>query len=317
MLNTSLQNNFIIGMDIGGTNCRIAIVNKELQISKLKVIDSRKIFRSDDSSNNLVEVINDYIKNELNSHKPDLIAIGFPSVVDKDRKKLMSTTNLKGLTNIDIVSLIENKLKIKTIIEHDAYYLLAYDIKKFKLKNEGIIIGCYFGTGYGNAMYINGKPYIGNNGMACETGHIPIEIKGKKCTCGNFGCIEAYSCGLALENILNTYYKNEDIRQIFKLHSDEEPLDNFIRYMSFSIASLINILDPAAIFIGGGIVNMDYFPKEKLLKYIIDKTRKTFIKREIQIIFSTNDSNQNGIIGAAISGFEYLKNINHIVEKDN
>lgn len=314
MLNTSLQNNFIIGMDIGGTNCRIAIVNKELQISKLKVIDSRKIFRSDDSSNNLVEVINDYIKNELNSHKPDLIAIGFPSVVDKDRKKLMSTTNLKGLTNIDIVSLIENKLEIKTIIEHDAYYLLAYDIKKFKLKNEGIIIGCYFGTGYGNAMYINGKPYIGNNGMACETGHIPIEIKGKKCTCGNFGCIEAYSCGLALENILNTYYKNEDIRQIFKLHSDEEPLDNFIRYMSFSIASLINILDPAAIFIGGGIVNMDYFPKEKLLKYIIDKTRKTFIKREIQIIFSTNDSNQNGIIGAAISGFEYLKNINHIVE---
>lgn len=314
MLNTSLQNNFIIGMDIGGTNCRIAIVNKELQISKLKVIDSRKIFRSDDSSNNLVEVINDYIKNELNSHKPDLIAIGFPSVVDKDRKKLMSTTNLKGLTNIDIVSLIENKLEIKTIIEHDAYYLLAYDIKKFKLKNEGIIIGCYFGTGYGNAMYINGKPYIGNNGMACETGHIPIEIKGKKCTCGNFGCIEAYSCGLALENILNTYYKNEDIRQIFKLHSDEEPLDNFIRYMSFSIASLINILDPAAIFIGGGIVNMDYFPKEKLLKYIIDKTRKTFIKREIQIIFSTNDSNQNGIIGASISGFEYLKNINHIVE---
>ena len=101
MLNTSSQNNFIIGMDIGGTNCRIAVVNKELSIEKLKVIDSRKIFCSEDSPNNLVEVINEYITNELNSMKPDLIAIGFPSVVDKDRKKLTSTTNLKGLTKIN------------------------------------------------------------------------------------------------------------------------------------------------------------------------------------------------------------------------
>lgn len=309
MLNTSLQNKFIIGMDIGGTNCRIAIVNKELSIEKLKVIDSRKIFCSEDSPNNLIEVINEYIQNELNSIKPNLIAIGFPSVVDKDRKKLTSTTNLKGLTNIDIVSLIENKLGIKTIIEHDAYYLLAYDIKKFKLQNDGIIIGCYFGTGYGNAIYINGKPYIGNNGMASETGHIPIKIVGKKCTCGNSGCIESYCCGLALENIINDYYKNEDIKTIFKFHADDEPLDNFIHYMSMSIATLINILDPAAIFIGGGIIYMDNFPKEKLLKYVLDKTRKTTIKREIQIIFSTNDSNQNGIIGAAIAGFEYLENI--------
>lgn len=309
MLNTLLQNKFIIGMDIGGTNCRIAIVNKEFSIEKLKVINSRNIFCSEDSPNNLVEVIDKYITNELNSVKPDLIAIGFPSVIDKERKKLTSTTNLKGLTNIDIVSLIEDKLGIKTIIDHDAYYLLAYDIKKFKLKNEGIIIGCYFGTGYGNAIYINGKPYIGNNGMACETGHIPIEIDGKKCTCGNFGCIESYSCGLELENIINTYYKNENIKSIFKFHRDDSPLDNFIHYMSISIASLINILDPIVIFIGGGIINMDYFPKEKLLKYILNKTRKTIIKREIQIIFSTNDSNQNGIIGAAIKGFEYLENI--------
>lgn len=309
MLNTLLQNKFIIGMDIGGTNCRIAIVNKEFSIEKLKVINSRNIFCSEDSPNNLVEVIDKYITNELNSVKPDLIAIGFPSVIDKERKKLTSTTNLKGLTNIDIVSLIEDKLGIKTIIDHDAYYLLAYDIKKFKLKNEGIIIGCYFGTGYGNAIYINGKPYIGNNGMACETGHIPIEIDGKKCTCGNFGCIESYSCGLELENIINTYYKNENIKSIFKFHRDDSPLDNFIQYMSISIASLINILDPIVIFIGGGIINMDYFPKEKLLKYILNKTRKTIIKREIQIIFSTNDSNQNGIIGAAIKGFEYLENI--------
>lgn len=309
MLNTSLQNKFIIGMDIGGTNCRIATVDKKLYIKNLKVVDSRKIFYSDDSPNNLVEVINNYIINELNSIKPNLIAIGFPSVVDKDRKKLTSTTNLKGLTNIDIVSLIENKLGIKTIIEHDAYYLLAYDIKKFKLQNDGIIIGCYFGTGYGNAIYINGKPYIGNNGMASETGHIPIKIVGKKCTCGNSGCIESYCCGLALENIINDYYKNEDIKTIFKFHADDEPLDNFIHYMSMSIATLINILDPAAIFIGGGIIYMDNFPKEKLLKYVLDKTRKTTIKREIQIIFSTNDSNQNGIIGAAISGFKYLENI--------
>ena len=311
MQNMLLQNKNIIGMDIGGTNCRIAVVDEKLSISKLKVINSREIFYSDDSAAMLSYIIDSYIKNELEGKLPDLISIGFPSVLDKTRKKLISTTNLNGLTNINIVSILKEKLKTDVIIEHDAYYLLAYDIKKHNIKTNEAVIGCYFGTGYGNAIYINRKPYIGNNGMACETGHIPIDIdedKSRICTCGNRGCIEAYSCGLALEDISKNYYPNDNIEDIFKYHSNDFQMDNFLKYMALSVSSLINILDPYAVFLGGGIINMNCFPKDRFLKYINSHIRKTSIERNIKIIFSENDNNQNGIIGAAIFGFDYLNN---------
>ena len=106
MQNMLLQNKNIIGMDIGGTNCRIALVNEKLSISKLKVINSREIFYSDDSVNILSYVIEQYIKNELEGKSPDLISIGFPSVLDKTRKNmLLDILNQKIQTFITTTSI--------------------------------------------------------------------------------------------------------------------------------------------------------------------------------------------------------------------
>jgi allose kinase len=84
--------------------------------------------------------------------------------MDKHRRRIFSSTNFPGLDNIDMVDILEQGLEIPVSIQHDAYYLLAYDIFDYGILNEGTLVGLYFGTGMGNGIFINGKPYIGKNG---------------------------------------------------------------------------------------------------------------------------------------------------------
>lgn len=237
-----------------------------------------------------------------------MIAAGFPSVVDKSRRRLYSSTNFPGLDGVDIVGTLEDSLGIPTIIDHDAYYLLAYDIRQFHLPSSGAVTGFYFGTGMGNAIYINGMPFTGKNGAAAEVGHIQTGLSSRPCSCGNKGCIEMYCCGKALEQLQGTCFADTDISELFTKWGDTRELDEFVRYMSVPVVAEINILDPEAVVIGGGIVQMKDFPKEKLVQYILEHARKPYPADNLEIYFSA-PSPKNGIIGAGIVGFDRLQSL--------
>lgn len=196
-----MVNKKILGMDIGGTNLRMGLVDETLSVSGLEVIPARQVYRSDNTPEALSAVIEGYINRHPDSGRPLMIAAGFPSVVDKSRRRLYSSTNFPGLDGVDMVGFLEKNLGIPTIIDHDAYYLLAYDIHQFRLPLSGAVTGFYFGTGMGNAIYINGMPFTGKNGAAAEVGHIKTGLSSRPCSCGNQGCIEMYCCGKALEQL--------------------------------------------------------------------------------------------------------------------
>lgn len=295
----------ILGMDIGGTNLRMGLVDETLSISGLEVIPARQVYRSDNTPAALSAVIKDYINRQLGIERPLMIAAGFPSVVDKDRRRLYSSTNFPGLDGVDIVGALEESLGIPTIIDHDACYLLAYDIHQFKLPSGGAVTGFYFGTGMGNAIYINGMPYIGKNGTAAEVGHIQNGLSGRPCSCGNKGCIEMYCCGKALEQLQKTCFADTALVELFTMRGSSRELDEFVHYMSVPVVAEVNILDPEAVVIGGGIVQMKDFPKDKLVGYILENVRKPYPADNLNIYFS-EPSPANGIIGAAIMGFETL-----------
>lgn len=82
-------------------------------------------------------------------------------------------------------------------------------------------------------------------------------------------------------------------------------LDEFVRYMAAPVATCANIMDPDGIFLGGGLVQMAGFPKEKLVDYILQNTRKPYPAANLCLYFSKR-SPENGIIGAAIEGFRKL-----------
>lgn len=293
----------VLGMDIGGTNTRMGLVDRELKVHEITVIPSKEIW-SGDTVNALISVINDYIASHDDYHVLRL-AMGFPSVVNRERTKLYSSTNFPGLDGVYIVDVLEKAIGLPVEIDHDAYYLLAYDMYEAGIENTGVMAGFYFGTGLGNAIFINGAPLYGKNGTASELGHIPVAMSNVPCTCGNTGCIEMYSCGKALEKIAEQYYPNENIGSLFVNHKEDRILRDFVDYISIAVSTEVNILDPDYIFLGGGIIQMEGFPREFLNKRIVDHCRKPYPAESLQIRYQHEDP-KNGIIGAAIQAFQKL-----------
>lgn len=296
----------ILGMDIGGTNFRMGLVDREYRVHALKVVSSKNVSKTENAALSIARTIKDYCRRNLGSKEPKLIAAGFPVVLDRERKRIYSSTNFPGLDGVDIVKIISSELGIPIVIEHDAYYLLAYDIYDHAVKNEGTLLGFYFGTGMGNAMYLDGIPYVGKNGTACEVGHIPTGLSDIPCSCGNRGCIEMHCCGKALERIAAQYFPNTPLKMLFRDHAREPVLEEFVRYMSIPVSAEVNILDPHAVFLGGGLLKMEGFPKEALVQNILKQTRKPYPAANLDIYFSRNAA-ENGIIGAAIEGFRNLE----------
>ena len=102
------------------------------------------------------------------------VAIGLPSMVSKDKKTVISTPNLKGLIIYRSEIRSAKKLGIPVYVDRDVNFLLQNDIVTLGLPKDSTVLGFYIGTGFGNAIYLNGSFYCGRNGAAGELGHIPF-----------------------------------------------------------------------------------------------------------------------------------------------
>lgn len=295
----------ILGLDVGGTNFRMALVDAQLHAHELEVVPSAQVSGSADTPRAIAACIRSYCRRKLGDAMPKMVCAGFPSVLDKARRRIYSSTNFPGLDGVDIVSVLEQELGVPVAIEHDAYYLLACDIWKLGLPNEGAVLGFYFGTGMGNAMFMDGRPYVGKNGTACEVGHMPAGFSNEPCLCGNRGCVEMHCCGKALEHLARERYPATPIGELFLRHAEEAPLREFVRYMAIPVATEINVLDPEAVVLGGGLVNMAGFPRAALTEAVLANTRKPYPAQGLRLCFS-DGATENGILGAALEGRKRL-----------
>lgn len=297
---------WILGMDIGGTNIRIGKIDERYKISDFVKVKSKAILTGDESLSNLIELLDMYLGRHADKSKyPSAISIGFPATVDREKRYVVSGPNVKGIDKIRIVDIFTEKYKCPVFIDKDVNMLVSYDIHELGIKSDNIIIACYLGTGFGNAIVINNKIYSGYSGSAGELGHIPVLGKSDICGCGNEGCIENYTGGKQLELIRDKYFPKTNIRDIFSLHGNDSVVEQFIEALSLPIAAEINILDPEYIIIGGGVAHMKKFPPEKLEKYIRKHTRKPFPEQMLQIKYSSQKQ-ENGVIGAGIYAFKRL-----------
>ncbi|NMD37178.1 MAG: allose kinase [Christensenellaceae bacterium] len=289
------MSDFIFSMDIGGTNIRSGFVDEKFQLSDFEISSVKQIF-GDNTMENLCELI----KHKIGTKKPKAIALGFPSAIDKSRKVLLSTPNIKGLDNINVVDYLESKLNIPTIIDRDVNFLFEYDCYVNNL-HDGMVLGFYIGTGLGNVIAVNGKILYGKNGVAAELGHIPTYGMKDICTCGNEGCAELFASGKMLAEIVEK--NNYDFKDVFVKNVNDKPVQEFIDMVSIPIATEITILDPDYIIIGGGVTHMEGFPIKKLEERIVYHTRKPFPANNLSIMYSEQNQ-QNGVIGGAIAAFK-------------
>lgn len=298
--------NFTLGIDIGGTNFRIGMVSSNGEIENF-IKKSSRVFDTGNAIEHLYNEIVQYYENFQCKDQVVAVAIGLPSMVSKDKQTVLSTPNLKGFDNIHFGNKLSEKLGIPVYLDRDVNYLLQNDMSKLGLKTDKIILGFYVGTGFGNAIFMNGSFYCGKNGVAGELGHIPLYgLEGEQCTCGNYGCSEVRCSGKYLEAITASHFPETIIKNVFKEHGNDPIILKYVRELAIPIATEINILDPDYIILAGGVLFMEDFPKEILVEEIHNRVRKPFPEANLEIFFSEH-TQQSGVYGSGEFAHEQLR----------
>ena len=295
----------MIGVDVGGTNTRIGLVDRSGRLMAFDIISTASLQEEGNFCRRFREALTAYIKRNQGAGKICGVSLGFPSTVDKDRRRLLSTPNIRNMDNVPIVDEIASAIPLPVFLEKDVNMLISHDINYFHIDENCSVIACYIGTGLGNAVYFNGGILRGKNGVAGELGHIPVMNKNDLCGCGNEGCMENYASGRYLENLCRNLFPDVPIDQVFERYGSHPEILRFIEYLSIPVATEINIFDPDYVILGGGILQMKNFPQLLLEKEIYTHPRKPFPAGNLNILYSPT-AQENGVIGAAIYGFRQL-----------
>ncbi len=307
-----------IGFDIGGTNLKLGIVDEHVQI----VAESSISFPKGENFSRTIEIMAGEI-DKLSKGKGidinDCKSIGIATAGSIDLKKgvILNAYNL-GFHNVPIIAEMKKyfpDMSVSLANDADAAALGELHAGAFRGKKSAVLIT--LGTGVGGGIIIDGRIYSGGRGNGNELGHMIIMQGGPICTCGNRGCIESLCTATWLiqqgrravvENPLSLIYLKAggDMDKVSAKtvvdsakEGDAVAMDIFNTYvdsLSSAITSVISLLDPEIVAVGGGISLAGDFLFEPLRDQV---KQKTFFKIDYEIV-PTQLGNKAGIIGAAL-----------------
>lgn len=267
------MNRKVLGIDIGGTNLRGALLSDDGKVIKRSKIPSG----AGKGITYLVDTLAKFIKN-FDAQKPACIGIGIPGIMNRKSGILTQAPNIEGVDNYPLVEMLNERLDGRTpfVIENDANCAAVgeYWMGAGKSATSSLVM-LTIGTGLGGGIILGGTLWSGEDGMAGEIGHMTINSNGPLCNCGNNGCIETYVSAEALRRMVgeNPEIKNKlgqtDVAEypealmLLAENGDktaESMWKELGKNLGTGIASLANILNMEMVVIGGGLSNAwNYF----------------------------------------------------------
>ncbi|MFH0867824.1 MAG: ROK family protein [Candidatus Woesearchaeota archaeon] len=277
----------IIGVDLGGTNIKTALIASDGKIIKKCEISTEAKKGTKVIINNIISSIK-----KVKSGKIIGIGIGSPGPLDYKKGIVTKSINLP-FKNIPLKKIIQNKFKIKTCLDNDANCFVLAEAIFGSGKSYENVAGLTLGTGIGGGLVINKKIYHGRNNAA-ELGHITINYDGPKSRCGNNGCIETHASARGITAI----YKGSEPYAIHKLalKGNKKAIETFEKmgyYLGIGLTNIIYAFDSDIIVIGGKISNAWQFFSKTMNKTI----KERYFTKPCPIVKSK--LKEAGILGAA------------------
>ncbi len=200
------------------------------------------------------------------------VGIGSPGPLDRKTGTVISTPNL-GWRNFPLRDLVQNAVGLPATLDNDANAATYGEWWQGAGRNVNTLVGVTLGTGIGGGIVLNGELYHGAADAAAEIGHMTIDSTGRKCKCGNYGCLEAYASGPAiaaravegLESGIGSMLPElagdlQDItaETVFEAVVQGDPyatevINDTAKFLGVGLANLINILNPEMLVIFGGV----------------------------------------------------------------
>ncbi len=190
--------NYSIGVDLGGTNLRIAAVDENASLIEKVTLGTRVALGRDRVIDDMTEAIRLLGERYNDTGTLQGIGIGVPGIIDMQTGMLRESPNLPGWADYPVRSEIERRLGTRVILENDANAAALGEKWLGAGRAVDNMIMVTLGTGVGGGLIMEGRIWHGMTGMAGEFGHITVEPEGVRCNCGNRGCLEQYASATAV-----------------------------------------------------------------------------------------------------------------------
>ena len=299
-----------IGIDVGGTNVKIALVDTKGKIVYSNSVPTRAEMGYEYTVNNIKQAIYDLLKEtKLTTKDIEGIGFGFPGQVDYKAGIVRNAPNIPGWVEVPIAKLIEDEFKIPTRVDNDVRCAALGELKYGAGKGCENMICITVGTGIGSGLIINGKLVRGASNAAGEIGHIKLQMHdGPICGCGDTGCLEAFAEDYIRGGKSTKFREMANGGQITPYLVCEaakagDPVAQRIftimgEYIGIGLASVVNLLNPERIIIGGGVADAG--------DILIAPLTETLKKRAMKIAGSAVEvvpaqlGNTAGVIGSSL-----------------
>lgn len=287
-----------VGIDLGGTKIEGVVLDAD----RRPVFRQRIATESEHGYAHVVERVGE-LAERLFAVAPDcdLVGIGTPGAVSS-RTGRMKNCNTVCLNGQDLPGDLKRRLGRAVRVENDANCFALAEALAGAAKGQGVVFGIIMGTGVGGGIVVDGRVLTGLQHIAGEWGHHALEPAGRHCYCGQRGCVERYLSGPAVESDYRERTGNDlRLAEIVTCARQAEAearrvLDHFVDHFGRAVANVVNILDPDAIVLGGGLSNIDELytsGRAAVARYVFNDELRTPILRPL-----LGDS--AGVIGAAL-----------------
>lgn len=308
-----------IGVDIGGTNVKIAIVDEKGHIAYSNSEPTRAEMGYKYTIQNIITLIKTSLK-ETSIPKESIggIGIGCPGQIDSENGIVRLLPNIPGWVNVPLSQIMETEFGIKTFLDNDVRVATLGELTFGAGKGLKNLICITVGTGIGSGIVIDGKLVRGASGTAGEIGHMVLQDHmGEMCGCGHTGCLESLASGPTIVKMANEFLMSgkstkfkelavntpvsprivaeaaemgdEVAKRIFKING---------YWLGLAMANLVNILNPEAIIVGGGVGQAGDLILEPIREMI--KERALSIPAQAVKVLPAELGESAGVIGASL-----------------
>lgn len=310
----------IIGIDLGGTSVKLAILTTEGEIQEKWSIKTNIL----DEGSHIVPDIIDSIKHRFETYgltKEDFLGVGMgsPGVVDSEAGTVIGAYNLNWKTLQLVKDQFESALGLPFFIDNDANVAALGEQWVGAGNNNPNVVFVTLGTGVGGGVIAAGNLIRGVKGAGGELGHITVDFDTPfACTCGKKGCLETVASATGIVNLTRRYAEEyagdaklkqliddgEEVtaKDVFDLAKEGDDLAlivyrHFSNYLGVACANIAAVLNPAYIVLGGGVSAAGEFLLDGVRNVFADNSFPQ-IKESTQIVLATR-GNDAGVLGAA------------------
>lgn len=290
MTTSQTSESVFIGIDLGGTNLKAALVSPTGEIIHEKRIET-ELRNPDALFKQVIETALGLRDDKRAGGRAGGIGIGIPGLVNRKTNRIEVMPNLPALSEIDITSELSGKTGLPVILDNDANAAAYGELQVGAARGRREVFFVTLGTGIGAGLIINGQIYRGAAGFAGEFGHMTIDPEGIECACGNIGCLETIASGpnivrrtrerlyrdrtsslsrLAIprdreftaEDIAHAAREGDEMAQVM--------MERTGMFLGIAIAAVINLLNVEMVVMGGGVMDAG----DLILKPTIKETRR-------------------------------------------